>query len=219
MLHRKRPQKKVDYPCKALMPMTNKPFSPASARNREPILAALRPLLAGCRSVLEIGSGTGQHAVHFGAALPDLTWQTSDLPANHAGIRAWLEEAALANVLPPLTLDAGAAHWPVGPYDAVYTANTCHIMSWPGVQGMFRGIGQVLAPGGMLCIYGPFNRSGRFTSPSNAQFDASLRAQAPHMGLRNMEDIDALAQAQKLTLAADLPLPANNHLLAWRRAS
>lgn len=199
--------------------MTNKQFSPASARNRDPILAALRPLLEGCHSVLEIGSGTGQHAVHFGAALPDLTWQTSDLPANHGSILAWLEEAALPNVLPPLTLDAGATDWPSGPFDAVYSANTCHIMSWPEVQGMFRGIGRVLAPGGMLCIYGPFNRNGQYTAPSNAQFDASLKAQAPHMGLRNLEDIDALARAQQLTLIADLPLPANNNLLAWRRAA
>jgi SAM-dependent methyltransferase len=198
--------------------MMKKQFSPASARNREPILAALRPLLADCRSVLEIGSGTGQHAVHFGAALPDLTWQTSDLPANHEGIRAWLDEAALPNVLAPLALDAGSDDWPPGPFDAVYTANTCHIMSWPEVQRMFQGIGRVLAPGGMLCIYGPFNLDGRFTSASNAQFDASLRAQAPHMGLRNQEDVDALARAQQLTPVADLPLPANNKLLAWRRA-
>ena len=200
------------------MQMTSKPFSAASARNREPILAALRELLRGCRSVLEIGSGTGQHAVHFGAALPDITWQTSDLPANHAGILAWLEEAGLPNVLPPLRLDAGSDDWPAGPFDAVYTANTCHIMSWPEVEGMFRGIGRVLAPGGMLCIYGPFNRGGQFTTASNAQFDASLKAQAPHMGLRNREDVDALARAQGLSQVADLALPANNELLAWRRA-
>jgi SAM-dependent methyltransferase len=198
--------------------MTKKPFSPASARNREPILAALQTLLRDCRSVLEIGSGTGQHAVHFGAALPGITWQTSDLEANHEGIRAWLDEAALPNVLPPLALDAGGDDWPAGPFDAVFTANTCHIMAWTEVEGMFRGIGRVLAPGGMLCIYGPFNRGGQFTAASNAQFDASLRAQAPHMGLRNVEDIDALAQQQQLVLVADLPLPANNNLLAWRRA-
>jgi SAM-dependent methyltransferase len=168
--------------------------------------------------VLEIGSGTGQHAVHFGAALPALRWQTSDLPANHDGIRAWLEEAALPNVLPPIALDAGSDHWPPGPFDAVYTANTSHIMSWPEVQGMFRGIGRVLAPGGLLCIYGPFNRGGQFTAPSNAQFDASLKAQAPHMGLRNLEDMVELARAQQLTLVADMPLPANNSLLVWQRA-
>ena len=198
--------------------MTKKPFSPASARNREPILAALRSLLQDCRNVLEIGSGTGQHAVHFGAALPALRWQTSDLPANHDGIRAWLDEAALPNVLPPIALDAGSEQWPSGPFDAVYTANTSHIMSWPDVQGMFRGIGRVLAPGGLLCIYGPFNRNGEFTAPSNAQFDASLKAQAPHMGLRNLEDMVELARAQQLTLVADMPLPANNSLLVWQRA-
>ena len=198
--------------------MTKKPFSPASARNREPILAALRSLLQDCSSVLEIGSGTGQHAVHFGAALPALRWQTSDLPANHDGIRAWLDEAALPNVLPPIALDAGSDQWPPGPFDAVYTANTSHIMSWPEVQGMFRGIGRVLAPGGLLCIYGPFNRGGQFTAPSNAQFDASLKAQAPHMGLRNLEDMVELARAQQLTLVADMPLPANNNLLVWQRA-
>lgn len=198
--------------------MNPKPFSAASARNREPILAALRDLLHGCGRVLEIGSGTGQHAVHFGAAMPHLVWQTSDLPANHAAIHAWLREAGLANVLPPLSLDAGADDWPQGPFDAVYTANTCHIMSWPEVEGMFRGIGRVLAPGGMLCIYGPFKRDGRFTTPSNAEFDASLRAQAPWMGLRDRADIDALARAQGLTPVAELALPANNDLLAWRRA-
>ncbi|WP_194711577.1 DUF938 domain-containing protein [Noviherbaspirillum soli] len=198
--------------------MISKPFSAASARNREPILAALRDLLRGCHTVLEIGSGTGQHAVHFGAAMPHLLWQTSDLAANHAAIRAWLDGAALPNVLPPLLLDAGSDDWPAGPFDAVYTANTCHIMAWPEVQSMFRGIGRVLAPGGMLCIYGPFRRDGQFTTPSNAQFDASLRAQSPHMGLRNREDIDALAHAQGLAPVADLALPANNDLLAWRRA-
>lgn len=198
--------------------MNPKPFSAASARNREPILAALRDLLRGCRRVLEIGSGTGQHAVHFGAAMPHLTWQTSDLPANHAAIHAWLSEAGLANVLPPLSLDAGSDDWPQGPFDAVYTANTCHIMSWPEVEGMFRGIGRVLAPGGMLCIYGPFKRDGQFTTPSNAEFDATLRAQAPWMGLRDRADIDALARAQRLTPVAELALPANNDLLAWRRA-
>jgi SAM-dependent methyltransferase len=157
--------------------------------------------------------------VYFGAALPGLTWQTSDLPASHAGILEWLREAALPNVLPPLTLDAASSDWPDGPFDAVYTANTCHIMSWAEVEGMFRGIGRVLAPGGVLCIYGPFNRNGQYTSPGNARFDASLKAHAPHRGLRNKEDIDALARAQGLTLVADLALPANNNLLAWRRAA
>ena len=196
--------------------MSNKPFSPASERNREPILAALRPLLQGSRSVLEIGSGTGQHAVHFGAALPGLAWQTSDLPANHEGIRAWLDEAALPNVLPPLALDAGSDDWPSGPFDAVYTANTCHIMSWPQVERMFAGIAKMPSVN-IVCIYGPFNYGGRPTSESNARFDAMLRGRDPLSGLRDFEAMVALAGKARLALQEDNPMPANNRLLVFAR--
>ena len=195
----------------------SKQFSPACERNREPILAILREVLADHRHLLEIGSGTGQHAAFFGAQLPQLIWQTSDLPHNHPSIKAWLDEAQLANVLPPLALDVEAGAWPDAQYDAVYTANTCHIMSWPQVQAMFEGIGRVLQSGGVLCIYGPFNYAGAFTSASNAQFDASLRTQAAHMGIRDFEAMDALAVAQGLVLQADHAMPANNRLLVWRR--
>jgi cyclopropane fatty-acyl-phospholipid synthase-like methyltransferase len=198
--------------------MSDKEFSAASERNRAPILQALRGLFADCKSVLEIGSGTGQHAVHFGAALPALQWQTSDLPGNHASIRAWIAESGLPNVLPPLALDVASSAWPAGPFDAIYSANTCHIMSWGEVQSMFAGIGRVLAPGGVLCIYGPFNRDGNYTSAGNAAFDASLKARAPHMGLRDVQALDALAREQGLTLVEDIAMPANNALLAWRRA-
>lgn len=197
--------------------MRRREFSPASERNRGPILEALLPLLANCRQVLEIGSGTGQHAVHFAAALPQLQWQTSDLPQNHGSILAWLEQARLPNLLPPLKLDVAADPWPAGLFDAVYTANTCHIMSWPEVQSMFEGAGRVLAPGGVLCIYGPFNRGGRYTSAGNEEFDAALRSRAPHMGLRDAEAVDALARRQGLLPLADIAMPANNCLLAWRR--
>jgi SAM-dependent methyltransferase len=199
--------------------MSGKEFSAPSDRNKEPILAALRDLLAGCRSVLEIGSGTGQHAAHFGAALPHLRWQTSDLPASHASIRAWIADAGLSNVLPPVALDVASDAWPAGPFDAVYSANTSHIMSWPEVQAMFAGVGRVLAPGGVLCLYGPFNRAGRYTSAGNADFDAALKARAPHMGLRDAESVDALAREQGLEKIADIAMPANNALLAWRRAA
>jgi len=195
----------------------NKPFSPACERNRDPILNLLREIFADRRRVLEIGSGTGQHAVYFGAALPQLQWQTSDRPENHPGIQAWLDEARLPNVRPPLVLDVAASSWPADRYDAVYTANTCHIMSWEEVQAMFDGIGQVLEPGGLLCIYGPFNYRGAFTSDSNARFDASLRAQAPHMGIRDAEAIDALAAQQGLVLQADHAMPANNRLRVWKK--
>lgn len=195
----------------------SKPYSEACERNRGPILDVLRVHLAQARSVLEIGSGTGQHAVHFAAALPHLTWQTSDLAANHPGIHAWVAEAGLPNLLPPLTLDVGAGTWSCDTrYDAVFSANTCHIMSWEEVRAMFAGVAGVLAAGGRLCIYGPFNYGGAFTSDSNAAFDAMLRAQAPHMGLRDFEAMDALALQHGLTLERDHPMPANNRLLVWR---
>ena len=191
-------------------------FSPACERNRDPILAILRDAFADARSVLEIGSGTGQHAVYFAERMPHLSWQTSDLPGNHPSIVAWQLEAALPNVLPPLALDVSGA-WPAGPYDAVFSANTCHIMAWEQVAAMFAGIGRVLRTGGTACIYGPFNYVGKFTSAGNAQFDAALRAQAAHMGIRDAEAVARLAEEQGLTLLADHAMPANNRLLAWRR--
>jgi cyclopropane fatty-acyl-phospholipid synthase-like methyltransferase len=194
----------------------DKPFAPACERNREPILAVLRPALAPCRRVLEVGSGTGQHAVHFAAHLPHLIWQTSDQVHHLAGIRAWLAEAGLANTPPPLALDV-AGPWPAGPYDAVFSANTLHIMAWEEVATFFAALPRVLRPGGLVLIYGPFNYGGRFTSPSNAQFDASLRAAAPQRGLRDFEAVDELARRAGLLLVDDHAMPANNRLLAWRR--
>jgi SAM-dependent methyltransferase len=196
----------------------SKPFSAACERNRAPILNHLRVLFADCKSVLEIGSGTGQHAVYFGAQLPQLLWQTSDVPAHHAGIQAWLDEARLPNVLPPLTLDVATDDWPTGPFDAVFTANTCHIMAWPQVEAMVAGASRVLAPGGLFCIYGPLKEGGHFSSDSNAAFDAQLRAQAPHMGIRDLEALERLAAAGQMRRVADHAMPANNRLLAWQRA-
>jgi cyclopropane fatty-acyl-phospholipid synthase-like methyltransferase len=194
----------------------DKPFSPACERNREPILAALRPLLVDARSVLEIGSGTGQHAVHFAAALPQLRWQTSDRSENLPGIRQWLDEAGLANTPAPLPLDVGG-DWPSQRFDAVFSANTLHIMAWPEVETLFRRLPQVLVDDGLLVIYGPFNRDRRPTSASNAAFDLDLRSRAPHMGLRDLADVDRLAAAAGLARVAVEPMPANNLLVAWRR--
>jgi SAM-dependent methyltransferase len=194
-----------------------KQFSAACERNREPILSVLREAFAHCSRVLEIGSGTGQHAVFFGAHLPHLTWQTSDLPQNHASIVAWQRECRLPNVLPPLALDTAGGDWPQGPYDGVFSANTCHIMAWHEVEAMFAGIKRVLAPQGVCCIYGPFNYGGKFTSASNAQFDASLKAHAPHMGIRDFEEVNRLARESGLMLQADHAMPANNRLLVWTR--
>lgn len=194
----------------------NKPFSPACERNREPILAVLRDALTEPMRVLEIGSGTGQHAVYFGRNLPHLTWQTSDVATNHPGIVAWLDEEKLPNVLAPLALDVGQTDWQIDHYDAVFSANTCHIMAWDQVEKMFAGFPQILRPGGRVCIYGPFNYEGKFTSDSNAAFDASLRRQAAHMGIRDIEAIQALAEQAGLRLLADNAMPAHNRLLVWQ---
>ncbi len=192
-------------------------FSPACERNREPILTVLRDRFAQCRHVLEIGSGTGQHAVFFAARLPHLVWQPSDVRENHASIDAWRQESGLPNVPPPLLLDV-ADSWPQDRFDAIFSANTCHIMSWAEVERMFDGIGRVLQAGGTLCIYGPFNYGGDFTSASNAQFDAMLRAQAPHMGIRDFEAVNRLAVDRALVLQEDIAMPANNRMLVWQKA-
>ena len=194
-----------------------KRHSEACERNQGPILDVLRRWFADRRRVLEIGSGTGQHAVHFGAHLPHLTWQTGDLARHHPGILAWLAEARLANVLPPLALDANAPAWPAIECDAVFTANTLHIMSWPAVEGLFGHLDRLLPAGGVLAVYGPFNSGGRYTAHSNARFDAHLQLQDPAMGIRDFEAVDALARGLGLELAEDCAMPANNRTLVWRR--
>lgn len=196
--------------------MIDKPYSESCEQNREPILAVLRVAFADRHRVLEIGSGTGQHAVYFAPELPHLVWQTADVRAHHPGIHAWLNEAALPNVLPPLELDVNSL-WPSGSYDAVFSANTLHIMGWPEVERFFAGVGALLEPGGVLVVYGPFNYNGQFTSESNARFDAWLKARDPASGVRDFEAVDALARAQGLVLQHDIAMPANNRSLVWQR--
>lgn len=197
-----------------------KPYSESCDQNRAPIQSVLDEVFADRVHVLEIASGTGQHAVYFGAALPHLTWQTSELPVNHAGIQLWLDEAQLPNVLPPLAIDVTAPAWPVTQQvDAIFNSNTVHIVSWPAVQQLFAGIGRVLAPGGVLCMYGPFNYGGRFTSESNARFDVWLKSRDPASGVRDFEAINQLAEAQGLTLWRDIAMPANNRTLVWQRSA
>ncbi len=194
----------------------DKPCAPACDRNREPILAALRDHFADRSKVLEIGSGTGQHAVHFAAAMPHLVWQCSDRPENLPGIRMWLDEAALPNTPAPLSFDVNG-QWPERRYDAVFSANTLHIMGWPEVERLFAGLPAILAPDAKLAIYGPFNVGGRHTSEGNASFDASLKAKSPHQGLRDVEAVNALARRAGLALVEDRAMPANNRCLVWRR--
>jgi cyclopropane fatty-acyl-phospholipid synthase-like methyltransferase len=199
--------------------MIEKPFSPACERNREPILAVLRDFFADRRHVLEVGSGTGQHAAHFAAALSQLVWQTSDRAENLPDSRAWLDEAALLNTPAPITLDVASGPWPSGPFDAVFSANTLHIMGWPEVEAFFAALPGVTTTDAKLAIYGPFNIDGRFTSDSNAAFDASLKARAPHMGIRDAAAVDALANAAGFVLHEDIAMPANNRLRLWQRST
>jgi len=194
-----------------------KPYSEACEKNQSAILEVLQDVLSRQHHVLEIASGTGQHAVHFGRALPHLTWQTSELPHNHAGIRAWLDEAALPNVLPPVALDVTDAHWPAGVVDAVFNANTVHIVSEPEVERMFAGIARTLSAGGILCLYGPFNYHKNFTSESNARFDVWLKSRNPESGIRDFEVIDQLAKTHGLRLLQDVAMPSNNRTLVWQR--
>ncbi len=196
---------------------TRKPWSEACERNREPILGVLREAFAAARDVLEIGSGTGQHAVYFAQALPHLTWHASDRAEHHAGIYAWIAEAALTNLRSPLVLDVRETLWPAPAVDAVFSANTLHIMDWESVQAAFRGIARVLHEGGTLVVYGPFNEGGKFTSDSNARFDAALRSRGTGSGLRDVEAVNALAQDGGLELVQDVTMPANNRTLVWQR--
>ncbi|KWV14479.1 class I SAM-dependent methyltransferase [Xanthomonas translucens pv. translucens] len=199
--------------------MTDKPYASSCERNRTPILQVLQRHFADRRQVLEIGSGTGQHAVHFAAALPQLTWQCSERAEHLPGIAHWLDAAALPNTPPALALDVQHGPWPSAGYDAVFTANTLHIMGWPAVQAFFAGVGTLLADrdDGTLAVYGPFNYGGTFSSDSNRAFDAWLKARDAASGIRDFEAVAALAQAQGLLLQEDAPMPANNRCLVWRR--
>ncbi len=193
-------------------------LSEACERNKGPILAILRTELAACRSVLEVGSGTGQHCVYFAAQLPHLSWQPSELGEALTALAERIRLEGPANLRPPLGLDVRARPWPLTQVDAVFSANTLHIMGWSSVQEFFRGVGAVLGRQGVLCVYGPFNYQGRYTSESNAAFDAHLRSRDAQSGIRDFEALEALAAAQGLRLAADHAMPANNRTLVWRRA-
>lgn len=198
--------------------LPEKPWSEACERNRAPILEVLRGAFAGAIQVLEIGSGTGQHAVFFAAAMPQLVWQPSDRAENLAGIAAWRDEAGLPNLRAPLALDVDG-DWPVAECDALFTANTLHIMSWASVEHFFSGAGRVLRPGGVLAVYGPFSYGGRHTAESNARFDALLRARDPLSGVRDFDAVCTLAHSHGLEFCDDHALPANNRMLIWRRSS
>ncbi|NEX21962.1 DUF938 domain-containing protein [Thiorhodococcus mannitoliphagus] len=198
------------------MPAHNKPFAPSAEENKAAILAVIQPLLANARHLLEIGGGTGQHAVFFASAMPHLRWQTSDLGKHLPGIRRWLDEAALPNLPQPIALDVGG-DWPAQTFDAVFSANTAHIMPAPQVADMLRGVGRVLGSGGCFLLYGPFNEGGRYTGEGNRSFDAWLKEQDPRMGLRNLEDLEEIGRQNGLRLLETKQMPANNRILVWIR--
>ena len=196
-----------------------KPFSEACEQNKQPILAVLQQYLSGASKVLEIGSGTGQHAVFFAAQFPYLMWLSSEVVELHDGIQAWQNEAGLPNIEGPLGLDVNQSDWPVDEVDAVFSANTVHIMGWSSVENMFAGIGRVLKAGGVFCLYGPFNYAGDYTSDSNARFDLWLKQRDPVSGIRDFEVLDQLAQRHGMTLLADHAMPVNNRTLVWKKAA
>lgn len=193
------------------------PYSQACENNKGPILQKLKTYLANTTQVLEIGSGTGQHAVYFAAQLPHLQWQTSDIAAHHGGINAWIDAYPSANLQRPIIVDL---NYPVKlsqKYDAVFTANTLHIIAWELVEALITLVGNTLAQGGQFCVYGPFKYKGKFTSASNQQFDMSLRERDQNSGIRDIEALLELAKTAGLVLQADYDMLANNQLLIFAK--
>jgi len=192
-----------------------RPYSESCEQNREPILEILQRYLHDAESVLEIGSGTGQHAVYFAPQFPNLIWQTSDRRENHPGIMAWINEMPAENIRLPLSLDVSADVWPQRCFDVVFSANTAHIMGERDVIAMFNGAGRVLSAGGRFILYGPFNIDGRYTAPSNERFDQWLKAQDPCMGVRDLGWLEGLAKAAGMQLEETIDMPADNKTLVW----
>ena len=196
---------------------TLKPFAESCAQNQHVILDVLLKEFVSAQHILEIGSGTGQHAVFFARALPHLVWQTSDVDEYHPSIHAWISDEGPNNVRAPLSLNVAMNQWPNMTFDAVFSANTVHIMGWQEVIKMFSGIGQVLADGGRFCLYGPFNVDGQFTSESNARFEQWLKSQNPRSGIRDQAELDELAKKAGLTRIATYEMPVNNNILVWEK--
>lgn len=195
--------------------MTGKPIAKHAGRNSEPILEVLRNEFRQVGSVLEIGSGTGQHALAFAAELDHLIWQSSDLDDNHSGIRACHADVELSNLPEPLSLDVRTAELSEGSYDAAFSANTAHIMSVSTVEKMFFVVATALRDGGVFCLYGPFRQYGKFNTNSNADFHTSLRERDPEQGIRDLEELDRFAAAGGMARVRLYAVPANNFIAVW----
>jgi cyclopropane fatty-acyl-phospholipid synthase-like methyltransferase len=193
------------------------PLSEACERNKEPILSVLRTCFADRNEVLEIGSGTGQHAVHFARHLAHLTWHPTEQLGYLPDLTARVQLEGRKNLRAPTVLDVRQSVWPLRSVDALFTANTLHIMSWPEVVALYHGAGAVLVPGGIMCVYGPFRYEGRYTSDSNREFDAMLRERDPASGLRDIQAVSQLAGEYGMRLTADHDLPAFNRLLVFAK--
>ena len=195
-----------------------KPFSQACENNKDVILPVLKKAFASSGNILEIGSGSGQHAVHFAKSLPHLHWHTADQVEYHVGINQWLAEASLTNISSPISLNVNDDCWQVPEViDGVFSANTLHIMSWPLVQKFFKGIGENLPNCTSLCVYGPFNYDGKYTSAGNESFDQWLAEKSKDSAIRDFEAVNELANEQGFTLIKDYEMPANNRLLHWEK--
>ncbi|KEQ16238.1 DUF938 domain-containing protein [Endozoicomonas numazuensis] len=192
------------------------PFSEACEKNKQPILEVIRPLFEKAVSVVEIGSGTGQHAEFFASSMPAIHWQPTDRAEHLAVIEARRQASGLSNYFPPLELDVNS-DWPIQQADNIFTANTLHIMSWKEVEKLFAGIGRVLLDGGLVCLYGPFNYQGQYSSESNARFDEWLKQQDPNSAIRDFEAIERLAGRVGLSLLQDIAMPANNRCLVFKK--
>lgn len=192
-----------------------KPYSAACDQNRHAILDVINPLFSNKKKILEIGSGTGQHAVFFAEKMPHLIWQTSDRIENHQDIQQWLDEANLNNVLDPIALDVSSDTWPNMTVDATFSANAVHIMAWENVVDLFKQAGKLLKNEAFFILYGPFNYNGKYTSDSNQRFDAWLKNHDPKSGIRDFEALDKLAKEAGLLLVKDVEMPANNRILQW----
>ena len=194
----------------------SKPFSQSCENNKHPILQVIQTIFVESHTVWEIGSGTGQHACYFAQHLPHISWQTTDREKNISGINSWIEESGLPNLPTSIILDVADKHWSCQKIDALFTANTLHIMSWTEVECLFAGLAKYLSKNAYVCIYGPFNYYGRYTSVSNEQFDQWLKMNDPLSGVRNFESIEKLAKTANLIIKHDFAMPANNRLLVFQ---
>ena len=194
-----------------------KPYAESCVQNQAEICSVLQSLLCESKHVLEIGSGTGQHAVYFADRMPNLIWQSSDFAEYHQGIQLWLDEAGLENTPTPIDLNVSARPWPKLNIDAIFSANAVHIMSWVHVVDYFKFGSELLEKDGLLILYGPFNYNGKFTSESNRNFDHWLKSRDPKSGVRDFSNLNKLAEKNSLLIIDDIEMAANNRILCWKK--